>query len=292
MAGNHSKKLFKQTADGVTVSDLVSDNFERDKPSLTMRIITVTAVVALAISAASALLYFAPSIANKRVLADAQHTFYNSGGSLFGLQNLAQKNPEIIGWLKVENTPIDYPVCQTDDDVYYAEHNFLNNKSRYGALYLSSSDSIYRTGSDKNIVIYGNNMTDGSMFGSLKNYRNLSFYKKNPTFTFTFGSREQEFLVFAVMVINSASKNSEAQYNPVQSHFSNEAEFTDWVMHTRQRSILYTDVQLLPDDIFITLITPCDDFEGARLAIMGKYIGFNSKDDINTDLARYNDYIG
>ncbi|MBQ8267802.1 MAG: class B sortase [Clostridia bacterium] len=209
------------------------------------------------------------SSSHKRLLADAKLviTSHNSGDAI---KKLAEKNEDIKGWLRIEGTSIDCAVCQGDDNTFYINHNQLGKKSRYGALFLSQNDSFERVGDDHNIVIFGNNMKDGTMFGSLKKYRNLNFYKQNPFVELYFDNEIQKYLVFSVMLISSSVNDSGEIYKPYKSHFTNENDFKLWAKETASRSLINTTVSAEYGDDILTLVTVADDFDGARLVVMAK----------------------
>lgn len=98
---------------------------------------------------------------------------------------LYRQNPDMIGWLRMDGTDIDLPVVQTPgDNEYYLRRGFDGLYSTGGTLFLDEQCSIDPEAPTANWLIYGHNMADGSMFGELTRYREETFYKKHPTFTF------------------------------------------------------------------------------------------------------------
>lgn len=99
-------------------------------------------------------------------------------------RELYAKNHDLVGWLTVPGTGIDYPVLQTPgDNEYYLRRGYDKLYSLSGSLFL---DEHCRTGPDAtaNLIVYGHNMADGSMFGKLDAYVDPAFYAEHPTFTF------------------------------------------------------------------------------------------------------------
>ena len=97
---------------------------------------------------------------------------------------LYEQNPDMVGWLRVDGTNIDYPVLQTPgDNEYYLRRGFDRLYSTAGSLFL---DERCRLGADPtaNWLIYGHNMADGSMLGELSWYEDEAFWREHPTFTF------------------------------------------------------------------------------------------------------------
>lgn len=83
------------------------------------------------------------------------------------MQELRKINRDTVGWIKLENTNIEYPIVQTSDNRFYLDHSFDKSYNKAGWIFADCSNKL--DGSDKNIVIYGHNRRDGSMFDSLNN---------------------------------------------------------------------------------------------------------------------------
>lgn len=268
MASKHSKN-FLDLRKSVYVTSLDTKSVERTSLSLPFKIIIIALVASLVLSSVLVGNFFMQSNAHKAILADAKQVF-ESLNSDDALKTLAEENADIKGWLKIEGTNIDCAVCQGDDDTFYINHNQLGKKSRYGALFLSKDDSFERNGNDRNIVIFGNNMKDGEMFGSLKKYRNLNFYKQNPFVELYFGDEIQKYIVFSVMLVSSSADDNGDIYKPYKSHFTDENDFKLWAEETYSRSLINTTVEAEYGDDILTLVTVADDFDGARLVVMAK----------------------
>ncbi len=97
-------------------------------------------------------------------------------------ETLYNKNRRLIGWLKIEDTNIDYPVLQTTDNIYYLDHNFEQEYDKNGSLFLDAAcDIVHR---NTNLIIYGHHMRSGKMFGNLNKYSSESYYKEHPYIQF------------------------------------------------------------------------------------------------------------
>lgn len=91
----------------------------------------------------------------------------------------SQENKDIYAWLSVPGTIIDYPVLQHPEEMdYYLEHNLDGSTGRPGAVYTQRINS--RDWTDKNTVLYGHNMNNGTMFADLHKYEDLQFFEENP----------------------------------------------------------------------------------------------------------------
>ncbi len=281
MAGKHSKSIF-DTVKGLFVTKTDFKNYSKSEISLPFKIIMIILVLSLVLSATFIGRFFAVGLKQKNILIDAKHCFEDIGG-IKAVKSLSKNNSDIKGWINVDGTDISYAVCQGEDDKYYTNHNQLGKKSRYGAIALSSSDSFERDGNDCNIVIFGNNMKDGTMFGSLKKYRNLNFYKQNPEIELYYGNTSEKYIIFSIMLVSSY-EDDDSIYNPAKSHFADENEFDRWYNETRVRSLIDTKITAKYTDKMLTLVTSANDFEGARLVVLAKKV--TDEEALHTDTSR------
>lgn len=97
-------------------------------------------------------------------------------------QTLYNKNRRLIGWLKIDDTNIDYPVMQTINNEYYLDHNFNQEYDKNGSLFLDKDcDVVHR---NTNLIIYGHHMKSGKMFGNLNNYSSKEYGEKHSLIQF------------------------------------------------------------------------------------------------------------
>ncbi len=288
MAGKHSRNFFEKKSESVK-KVLDANSQTQHNISTPFKVIISITALALCVSLVLVCAYFIPGKLHENLLRTAETRFENGSTHQEGLQILESYNSDIKAWLKIDSLGINYAVCQSDNDSYYMNHNQDGKKSRYGALFLSSTDTFKRNG-DKNIVIFGNNMKDGSMFGSLKKYRNLNFYKQNPSFELYYEDKDESYVVFAVMLISSLDNDS-GNYNPSKSYFIDQNEFNQWFTETQSRSIISTNVTVNYGDEFLSLVTPANDFDGARLVVLAKKSTPWEISQTDTESARFNSNI-
>ena len=181
-----------------------------------------------------------------------------------------QKNPDTIGWLKIEGTPIDNPVMFTpDDNEYYLNKDFDKNASKHGTLYIDVNSRISQP--NTNIIIYGHNMKDDTMFGSLSEYDNVSYYNAHPTITFNTLYEKGTYEIFGAFyarVLNQLDTTSFRYYK----YFGAETEeeynrFIDYVKSVRQYD---TGVETKFGDRFITLSTCSYHVKKGRFAVVAR----------------------
>lgn len=184
---------------------------------------------------------------------------------------LLAQNGDVKGWLSISNTNVNNPVYQTSDNDYYLNHNMLKEKSKYGALFFDYRDTVSADTVSQNLTIYGHNMRDKSMFGTLSNYRQLAFYKQNPTIRLKTLYDEAEYVIFAVMITNASAKDDNGYiYNYTLPYFETSEAFMEWIEEAKKKSLIKTDISVGEDDQILTLSTCCYDFNNARFVVMAK----------------------
>ena len=244
------------------------------------KIIFLTAFVVLITTAIIIANYFLSGVEQNKIIEEAAEVWENpeskkknEDGVIIGFDSLVKKNSDIKGWIKINGTKIDNPVYQTTDNDYYINHNMNKENSRYGAIYIDKDSRVTKDGNSKNVVVYGHSMADGSMFGTLKNYRSLDFYKENPLIEFYSLYEKQYYKVFAV-VLADASPNPKVEkvFHYRYSNFESDEAFLDFIKSLKERSIIDSGVDVYADDEIITLSTCAYDFDDARLAVFARKV--------------------
>ncbi len=173
-------------------------------------------------------------------------------------------NPETVGWLKVNNTNIDYPVVQTNNNEYYLKHNLYNEEDKNGWIFMDYRNSLYNL--DSNTIIYGHNMYySGVMFGTLTKAYKKDWYTNPDNLVISFNTI-YETMNFQIFSIYKVQKTKDY----LKTYFENDQEFTEFVDMITKRSITHFDVPVNPGDKILTLST-CTG-ENQRLVIHAKLI--------------------
>lgn len=180
---------------------------------------------------------------------------------------LYQMNPDLAGWLKIEGTPINYPVMQTPDRPdYYLKRNFDRESSEHGCLYAREVCDL--DAPSDNITIYGHHMRDGSMFGSLSNYKDQGYYAAHSTLTFDTLTQSNTYEILSVF-LTTASEGEGFHYH-LFSDASDQDHFDAFVQTCKSLSLYETGVNAFYGDKLITLST-CDYTQtNGRLVIVAK----------------------
>jgi len=109
---------------------------------------------------------------------------------------LSETNPDIMGWIEIPGTKVDYPVVTTYDNEFYLEHNFFGKRDLRGTIFADIRHNP--DWEDPFVVLYGHNNKDGSMFSSLRNFRRESFFDENKRIIIYTPDGQLEYRVFAV----------------------------------------------------------------------------------------------
>lgn len=176
---------------------------------------------------------------------------------------LKKQNKDTVAWLKVNNTQIDYPVLQTKDNSYYINHNFEKKYNQAGWLFVDYKNKL--DGTDKNIVIYGHNMKNNSMFGSLPIVLSKKWYNNKDNYVIDFVTEEKEYKyqVFSVYKIET-----EEYY--IKTEFEGD-EFSQFIKIIKGRSYKNFKVDVTKEDTILTLST-CGSTNDYRIVLHAKKI--------------------
>ncbi len=161
---------------------------------------------------------------------------------------LKEQNNETVAWIKVNNTNIEYPVVKAKNNDFYLNHSFDKSRNLAGWIFADYRNKF--DGTDKNIVIYGHNMKDNSMFGSLKWVINDDWYNNedNKYITLITENETQVYEVFSVYQIEK-----EDYY--IQTNFNTEKEFNTFAQVIKKRSKKEFNVDVNKEDNILTLST-------------------------------------
>lgn len=177
--------------------------------------------------------------------------------------SLKEKNPDTVGFIKVNGTDIEYVVVQAKDNGYYLTHNFEKQQNSAGWIFLDYNNKL--DGSDKNIVIYGHNMRNNTMFGTLKNILNDEWQKNEENRYITFSTEKEQaaYKVFSVYQIEN-----EDYYIKTSFNFG---EFKKFIDTMKARSKYDFNCDVTENDSILTLST-CANNNKYRVILHAKKI--------------------
>jgi sortase B len=187
---------------------------------------------------------------------------------------LLKINSDIIGWINIQDTVIDYPVLKTDNNEYYLTHDINHKESRNGAIFMD-----YRNkgdGTDRHTIIYGHNMRNNSMFKDLTKYKERDFFEQNNIIRFNTLFEEFEWEIFSVYV-------TDTNFYYIETDFHSDEKYMDFLNTIKGKSMFDKDIKLTKEDYLLTLSTCSYDFDDARFVVHArrlnkKHIQFHSKE--------------
>lgn len=185
-------------------------------------------------------------------------------------KTLYNKNRRLIGWLKIDDTIIDYPVMQTTNNEYYLDHNFNQEKDNNGSIFMDKDCAAWPR--SQNLILYGHHMRSGKMFGDLEKYARESYYKEHSIIQF---DTIYEKGVYQVMYVFRAKvlKENEIAFKYYQFIDANSGEeFSSYMKEMEEMSLYDTGVTAGYGDELLTLST-CDHSQtDGRFVVVAKRV--------------------
>lgn len=172
-------------------------------------------------------------------------------------------NGDIVGWIRVPGTKIDYPVVQTKDNDYYLRRNLKKEWAIRGTAFMD-----YRSegkAGDLNTVIYGHNMKDGTMFGNLSKYKKKTFFEENQYIEYDYPGGTTKWQVFSAYIYKSENDYFKAT-------FFDEEDYQGYLQDCKNRSIYDTGVLVEDGGRMLTLMTCTYEYDDARFVVQAKLI--------------------
>ena len=183
------------------------------------------------------------------------------------INKLYEENKDIVGWLKIDNTTINYPIMQNiNDPNYYLRRDFYKNYSSYGTPYMAKQCNL----NSDNIVIYGHHMKNNKMFGELEKYKSKDFYNNHKIITFTTLEKEYSYEIFAVFKTTVYTKNAFRYYENI--NFENKKMYDDFINICKDKSLYQTGIEIKDKEKLITLSTCEYSNKNSRLVIVARKI--------------------
>lgn len=181
---------------------------------------------------------------------------------------LHKKNKSLIGWIKIDDTKINYPVMQSSNPEYYLDHNANQEYDKNGSIFLDPACDIVNR--NDNMIIYGHHMKSGKMFGDLDLYQSKNYYEKHPIISFDTIYEEGTYQVMYVFRSKIYNENEIVfkyyQFFDVNS----KEEFNSHMTEMEKLSLYDTGVKASYGDELLTLST-CDYQEpNGRFVVVAK----------------------
>lgn len=194
-------------------------------------------------------------------------------------------NPQTVGYISIPGTNIDTPVVQADNDKYYLTHDFYDKSTSYGAIFATYKADF--TPFDRNTLVYGHNMNDGSRFAALHNYKNINFFKENPIILYDSLFEKHEWKIYAVFITNGSTESNDGYFFDFTFDQCSDTCFEEYIEELDKRKLYETGVDILPTDKLLTLCTCTYEFDDARLVVVARMVREGESVKVDTSKAKY-----
>lgn len=174
-----------------------------------------------------------------------------------------QTCPDVVGWIRLNDSVIDYPVVLGEDNDFYLHHLPDGTANKAGSIMMDQANSGGFTEAVN--ILHGHHMRSGSMFGRLADYKQEEYYKAHPTIRLYTPAGDYDVAVFAAYTVNGYTFG-------YPTSFEDEAAFTQFVRKAVSATPYETGVELQYGDRILLLSTCAYSYTGARFVVMGKII--------------------
>lgn len=197
--------------------------------------------------------YYTPDVIDEPENVPERPVLESGSDFLPWYQELHSENPDMVGWLQIENSKINYPVMQTsvDNANYYLYRDFDKNESIRGCIYAWEGCDVFEP--SDNITLFGHNMKDGTMFAYLGNYYNQSAWEENPLIFFDTLTESHVYKIFAVFKTSGTDDVGFAYHKMVDAE--NEEDFNEFVATCKELAFYDTGITPVYGDKLLCLST-------------------------------------
>lgn len=239
-----------------------------NKKQIFLDILIVTFIIAFIVSIRYIGKWVSDNIANQKIADKVSEAVIENNENeeieyKVDFEKLKEINNQIVAYLKVNGTSIEYAVVQAKDNNYYLRRNLDKKYNVAGSIFMDYKNEL--DGTDKNIVIYGHNIKDGSMFGTLKNILKDEWYNNEENYIIDLITEEEE---MKYQVCSIYRIENEDYY--IDTEFK-ENEFEKFVKKLKDRSIKDFVIEVTEEDSILTLST-CADNNKYRVVLHAKKI--------------------
>ncbi len=161
-------------------------------------------------------------------------------------KDLQAVNEDVFGWIQIFGTQVDYPIVDADDTKYYLKHGYDHRRTAYGSIFLEPRNSSKMN--EKHVIIYGHNMINHSMFGSLINYKKQAYANNYNQITICMPGQDLTYQIFSAYTAAIDSPTYRLQ-------FSKEGSFDEMINHMKKNSMISSNITPKEGDQILTLST-------------------------------------
>lgn len=207
---------------------------------------------------------------------------------------LYAENQDFVGFLKADGIGMSLPIVQTSNDEYYLKKDFYKRNTKYGTPFVTHLNNIPEQEHDKynldrNTVIFGHHMNDGSVFGILDQYKTIEGFKKAPVITFNTKYHNYQWKVIAAFVTNAEAEDDNGYvFRYYYTDLEDEARFDAYIQALKERSLYDTGVDVRSGDRLLTLSTCSHEFDNARFVVVARLVRIGEVPEVDVSKATVN----
>lgn len=204
-----------------------------------------------------------PAITLKPVVEEEPEPTAVPNRSEMDFEALWQTCPDVVGWIRLEDSVIDYPVVLGEDNDFYLHHLADGTENRAGCIMMDEANSgDFR---DDVTILHGHHMRTGAMFGGLADYKKEAYYQTHKIIRLYTPAGDCDVAVFAAYTVNGYTFG-------YPTSFEDETEFDAFLRRALSSTPYETDVEVAYGDHLLMLSTCAYSYEGARFVVVGKIL--------------------
>ncbi len=203
-------------------------------------------------------------VVNKKVKSSeaiAEATKENQDMNEREFASLKKINSDVVGWIIAKGTKINYPIVRGKDNDFYLHHLFSGELNKLGSIFMDYRND--RDFNNKNTIIYGHNMKDGSMFSSISKYKDQQYYDDFPTMLLYAPTGIFTIELFAGIIVNG-------DYESIPFAYKDDSEFKSYIESLKNKSTFKSRTSVKMNDRIVTLCTCSYEYDNARYILFGK----------------------
>jgi sortase B len=177
--------------------------------------------------------------------------------------DLIKKNEDIVGWIKIDNTKIDYPVTQAEDNEFYLDNDANKEKNVAGSIFMDYRNEIGEL--NLNTILYGHDMKNGTMFADLVWYESRWNFENKAIIEFDTIYSDEKWIIFSAYTTDSA-------FDYIKTDFNSKEEYKTFLDTVKAKSLHHSNVELTAEDTILTLSTCSSAFDDARFVVHAKLL--------------------
>ena len=182
---------------------------------------------------------------------------------LFDWEKLKEINGDFVGWIRLDDSTVDYPFVQGTDNEYYLKHLFDGTYNNSGCVFMDVNNN--RDFSDKNTILYAHNMKNGTMFASIEKYKDASYYDGHKVIHIYTEAATYDVYPVAGIV-------TDGQDDYVRTSFNDDNDFMSYVKRFVSSSTFTSEQSIEPTDRIVMLSTCNYDRSDGRYVLIGKLV--------------------